>query len=177
MSLLPTEVIYLTASHTSLAVQLISSLFITLTLGCVSTTSNYDGYSPLSHVYNEDFDLVWRAAQIALQKYPIRVNNIDKGELETEWIANNEIWSAPQDLKTSRTGTQYRLTIRTIKGRIQNESAIKVTIQKFIEKKRDFFAEVEKPPSDGLEEKVLLYRIEREIQIERALQLAQEKSN
>ncbi len=144
---------------------------------CASQQHRYDGYSPISQIFNDEFEVVWRASQIALQKYPIKVNNIDKGELETDWVQGYEIWTPPFQPKLKPGGTQYRMSLRTIKGRINNESAVKVTIQKFIEKKRDFFADVETPPSDGFEEKALLYRIDREIQIDRALQLAQEKEN
>lgn len=144
---------------------------------CASQEIEYEGYSPISKVFNEDFEIVWRASQLALQKYPLRVNNIDKGLLETDWVKGYEIWSPPFTPKVKAAGTRYKILLRTIKGKTQGESAVKVTLQKKIEKIRDFFSDIETPPSDGFEEKALLYRIEREIQIDRALQISQEQMN
>ncbi|MCB0392130.1 MAG: hypothetical protein KDD58_12625 [Bdellovibrionales bacterium] len=165
-------------SLTFRAVLLISKiLFFIFLSGCASQGRSYDGFSPISRVYNDDFENVWRAAQLALQKYPMRVNNIDKGLLETDWVKGYEIWVPPVKPKVKAAGARYKIILRAIKGKSQGESAIKVSLQKKIEKKRDFFAEVETPPSDGLEESAILYRIGREIQIDHALQMAQEKMN
>jgi hypothetical protein len=159
-------------------IRLIFSLTLILFLSaCASNELRYDGYSPINKVFNDEFEVVWRASQIALQKYPMKINNIDKGELETDWIKGYEFWNPPYETPIKERGMQYKLSLKTVKGRIKKEPAIKVSLQKIIEKKRDFFAETEKLPSDSLEEKSILYRIEREIQIDRALQLAQEKEN
>ena len=164
--------------HTFRAAPIISKLFtLVLLSGCATSEHSYDGFSPISKVYNEEFEIVWRAAQLALQKYPMRVNNIDTGLLETDWVKGYEIWKPPIKPKVKAAGARYKIIVRTIKGKSQGEVAIKVSLQKKIEKKRDFFAEVEKPASDGLEEKSILYRIGREIQIDSALQMAQEKMN
>lgn len=152
-------------------------LLIALTSACASTEHRYDGFSPITQVYNDDFEAVWRAAQIAMQEYPMRINNIDKGILETDWIKGFESWKPPYNPPISYVGARYKLILRAIKGRIKGEEAIKVSLQKTIEKKRDFFADIEKPASDAMEEKKILYRIEREVQIDRALQMAQEQMN
>jgi hypothetical protein len=46
---------------------------------------------------------------------------------------------------------------------------VKVTLTKKIEVKRDFFSEPKPLETDGLEEMVLFYRIERELIIEEAI--------
>jgi len=144
---------------------------------CASQTRKYDGYSPVLRVFNASFDKVWRAAQISLKAYPMQVNDIEKGVLETDWIRGYEIYKPPIAPKISANGLRYKIMLRTIKGKIDGVEAIKVTVQKAIEKRRDFFAEVEAPPSDGLEEAVILYRIEREITIDNALEASQEEMN
>ena len=57
------------------------------------------------------------------------------------------------------------------------KEAVKVTVAKDVELKTDFFSDPKRLESDGLEEKVILYRIEKEISVERALQRAQKKLN
>jgi hypothetical protein len=47
-----------------------------------------------------------------------------------------------------------------------------VNIAKLIERKRDFFSDPEILPSDGIEEKVIFYRMERELIIDEALKKA-----
>ena len=165
-------------SPTFRVVPIISNLILLILLSaCASQEHRYDGFSPISKVYNEEFEIVWRASQLALQKYPMRINNIDKGVLETDWIKGYEIWKPPFPPKVKASGTRYKISVRTIKGKTNGESAVKVSLQKTIEKKRDFFAEIETPPSDGLEEAAILYRIGREIQIDLALQEEKEKMN
>ena len=163
------------------AIQWISKsliVFISLVLvSCASTKKLRDEYSPIVKVYHPDFEKVWRAAQIALKKYPLKINNIDKGLLETDLIKGYEIWTPPYKAKYSEAGLKYRIVIRTIRGKIKGQSAVKVVVFKEIIKKRDFFAESEKLPTDGLEETMIQYRIGREIQIDNALEYSQEKSN
>lgn len=160
------------------AVRIISSIGLIIALtSCTTYSPEYDGYAPISKVFNDEFEVVWRASQLALQKYPMRVNNIDKGLLETDWIKGYEIWKPPFPPLVKSAGLRYKIILRTIKGKTQGDSAIKVSLHKENEKKRDFFSDIENPPSDGFEEKAILYRIDREIQIDRALQLAQDKVN
>ena len=106
----------------------------------------------------------------------MRVNNIDKGVLETDWIKGYDVYE-PVFPSVSPAGLRYKISVRTIKGKINKEEAVKVTVQKSIEKKRDFFADQEKVASDSMEEKIILYRIKREIQIDNALEISQEQSD
>ncbi len=165
----------------SRVIRSISKLFVfayaLLLVSCLTPDSQLrDEFSPITKVYHEDFEKVWRAAQISLQKYPLRVNNIEKGLLETDFIKGYDVWKPPY-ISKSPTGLTYKLVLRTIKGKLGGQPAIKVVVFKKIKKQRDFFAEVEKMPSDGMEEKSIHYRISREIQIDNALENAEQSSN
>lgn len=120
-------------------------------------------------VYPAEYEKVWRALQLAVQKYPIRINDIDRGILETDLIKGDKLYSPPHLPPQNFAGKQYQLLFRVLKGRIEKRPAIKVVILKKAERKRDFFSENEPLQSDGIEENVLLYRIGREIEIERAI--------
>ena len=67
--------------------------------------------------------------------------------------------------------------ILNVKGALEARQATKVTIVKETQLQVDFFSDPRSLPSDGLEEKSILYRIGREIQVERALAKAQKKQN
>ena len=56
-----------------------------------------------------------------------------------------------------------------LKGKLKQKESIRVVVTKLIERQRDFFAPGEDLASDGIEEKMILYRIEREVLIEEAL--------
>jgi hypothetical protein len=55
-------------------------------------------------------------------------------------------------------------------------ASTEVSIEKRISLEKNFFAEGKRLPSDGLEEEGLLYRIDRELTIERALDKAYEQN-
>lgn len=122
-------------------------------------------------VFYFPYDSVWRAAQLAV-KYPISVNNMDNGILETEFIRASEGFSSPVEESQPSSGVRYKITLVLAKGRVNNKESVRVTITKAVEKNRDFFSESEALPSDGLEEKVIFYRLERELVIEEALKKA-----
>jgi hypothetical protein len=102
---------------------------------------------------------------------------MDQGVLETDEIKGNRVFSPVYKGGEASGGESYRITIRVIKGQLGSKAATKVTIVKDAQIKVDFFSDPRNIPTDGLEEKTLLYRIGREIQIERALAKAQKKQN
>lgn len=134
-------------------------------------------YGPREQVYFANFEEVWRSVNLVLQPYPLRVSNMDQGMLETDMIRGPRVWSPPYKPDNATNGETYRLTIRVIKGALDSKAATKVTIVKESNLQADFFSDPRALPSDGMEEKGILYRIGREIQIERALAKAQKKQN
>lgn len=159
-----------------LTVRLISNLlFGCLLASCVSpapVSRTKDLSRPIHQkVFYFPYDNVWRAAQLAL-KYPISVNNMDHGVLETDFIKADDGYIAPDAKKIPSSGIRYKITMIIAKGRVEGREGVRVTINKQVEKKRDFFSESETLPSDGLEEKVLFYRMERELVIDEALKKA-----
>lgn len=119
-------------------------------------------------VYFANYDQVWRAAHAAL-KYPIAQENQDTGIIETEYIKGMDGWLPPNEQRPPSSGIRYKLVLTFAKGRTEGRESTRVTIDKKMEILRDFFSEPEPIESDGLEEKILFYRIEREIIINEAL--------
>ncbi len=97
--------------------------------------------------------------------------------METEVLKGSQAWSPPQATEPPTGGFSYRLLIRVIKGNLSGKLAHKVAVAKSAQIQRDFFSEPESMGSDGLEEKVILYRIDRELQIDRALKRANKRQN
>lgn len=152
-------------------------LFSSLLTGCALFKENKGPapvYGPRSQVFYADFDAVWRATQIAVSSYAIRVNNYDLGVIETEEIDGYKAWTPPHK-EPRPDGRTYKISIKVVKGQINRREANKVSVLKEAQKQRDFFSEAENIASDGLEEKSILYRIERELNIDRALQRSLKK--
>ena len=119
-------------------------------------------------VYFAGYDLVWRAAQLSL-KYPMAINNMDNGVLETEYINAVEGFMPPDEVRVPSSGIRYKISLTIAKGKIEGKESVRVTVNKYVERKKDFFSEPETLESDGLEEKVILYRIDRELSIDEGL--------
>lgn len=122
-------------------------------------------------VFFAPYDTVWKAAHTSI-KYPIAIENQDTGYLETEYIKGVDGFLPPETAKQPSAGIRYKLVFNFAKGKTDGRESTRVTIEKKIERLRDFFSEADGVASDGLEEKVLFYRIEREIVISDALKKA-----
>lgn len=149
-----------------------------LITGCAlfqSTKGAETSFEPHKQVFAGEFDAVWRATQIVFSSYAIRVNNYDSGLIETEIIDGFNAWTPAHHPDAKPEGTVYKITARVLKGKSEGKNAHQVSILKTIMRKRDFFSESEKIPSDGLEEKNILYRIGREVTIDRGLQKSSQR--
>ncbi|WP_413568305.1 hypothetical protein ACLWBD_11745 [Bdellovibrio sp. HCB117] len=122
-------------------------------------------------VFYASYDAVWRAAHAVL-KYPIAQENQDTGVIETEYIKGLDGWLPPNEQRPPSSGIRYKLIMTFAKGTTQGRESTRVTIDKRMEILRDFFSEPEPMESDGLEEKIIFYRIERELVINEALKRA-----
>lgn len=159
--------------HISLTISGITKLFLAccFLVGCSSIDKKPDQLPtpPFERVYNFNYNNVWRAAQLALGDYPLRLNDQDLGILETETVRSYEGFKPPHTRTKYSPGTMYRINIKVIKGVKAGEPAVKVIVYKNLKRYRDFFSAAESLKSDGLEEAKILYRIERELVIERAI--------
>lgn len=155
------------------ATAVIFSLSIALLLvSCTGASKREGRLGPVTRVLMGDYDKVWRATQKALATYPIRLNNIDTGQIETDVIRGLKVWTPPHAPDAKQPGLRYFLRFSLIKGDIAGKPSVEVNIEKIKTLEKNFFAEEERLPSDGLEEESLLYRIEREMVLERSLDKA-----
>jgi hypothetical protein len=127
-----------------------------------------DAVEPEERVLNANFEKVWRAVQLAMAEYPIRVNNQEGGLIETEAIKSDQGFRVPgRERLAAPSGRRYRLIVRVYSvGGAKDRT--RVNVRKSVDKQKDFFSPVEKAPSDGLEELAVMYRVERELLIEQA---------
>lgn len=158
--------------------QLFKLLFWALLASACSTSKkdlrSQGGYPnpPYQKVFKADYNKVWKAMQLVLLHYPIRISNRDSGVLETDFIKIDKGWSSPTELSPKPGGGNYIIRARAVRGTsmtYQPTSTVRVKIEKIVKARKDFFSKAKKIETDGLEELSLLYRISRELKIERAL--------
>ncbi|MCB0347280.1 MAG: hypothetical protein KDD37_00515 [Bdellovibrionales bacterium] len=132
---------------------------------------------PYQRLYNTEFEKVWRAVQISLSNYPIAVNNMDAGVLETDYIKSNQGWLAPEQHAVPPGGRKYKINVQVARGVTPDSSdqVVRVRVTKKVVVQRDFFSDLTDLESDGLEEHVILYRIQREVDIDRGLEKAYQR--
>lgn len=142
--------------------------------GCVSSERPEEGVikkASKQRIFFAPFDSVWRASHTVLP-YTIATENPDTGIIETEYIKGVDGWLPPETRKTPSAGLRYRIVMILAKGKAEGRDSTRVTIEKRIEVLKDFFSEPSMLESDGLEESVLFYRLERELLITDALKRA-----
>lgn len=123
-------------------------------------------------IFFAPYDDVWKAAHATL-KYTIAAENQDFGIIETDYIKAVDGWIPPYKQKPDNPSSRYKIVINFAKGqKYKGRDAVRVTIEKKIEVFKDFVSEVKNVTSDGLEEKSIFYRMEREIIISQALNKA-----
>lgn len=165
-------------THTKSSLLLKTTLLVALLTGGVLAGCSLFDSKPSAHsrmtsinkqkVFFASYDSVWRAAHSTL-KYPIAVDNQDTGVIETEFIKGVDGWLPPHESRPPSSGIRYKLFMTFARGKTDGKESVRVTINKKMEILRDFFSEPETLESDGLEEKIIFYRIERELIINEAL--------
>jgi hypothetical protein len=156
-----------------------SSLCYLVLAGCASIDSprTFKIPLPVEKTFNATYEEVWSATQKALAAYPIQNNNIDLGVIETATIKGNQTWTSAHKEDDLPAGLRYRIHVNVVKGSVEKKRVTKVILDKRTELVRDFFSDAETLKSDGLEEMSIMYRIQREIVIDRAVQKAMKKSS
>ncbi len=152
--------------------------------GCSTATEKLQnregkGVGPQSRIFVAGFTEVNEAVKVVMSKYPLLVENSETGLYETDYLKSLESYYIPphkQGMKLSG-GLRYRISIRVVKGNIDGQLAVRVQIIKNVEDRKDFFTDPTTLPSDGFEEDSILYRIQREIEIKRALKKLVKKKN
>jgi len=159
----------------------LSAALALLLAGCATATSKleekYKVGVPVSRIFHAKYEDVELALKQAMIKYPQRVDNSEAGIFETDFVKGEARFQPPHKRINYSNGHRYRILVRLVRGKSEDKSAVKVLVSKQTEIMRDFFADPEQLPSDGLEEDVILYRIARELAIAKALTKATEKAN
>ncbi len=153
-----------------------TSLLLALLLSACASEPKKERALDYSRAFNASYEVVWRATQQAMLNYPMNINNMDTGQLQTLFITGKHRFKPPHRREeVLPSGYQYRLNINIIRN--EDNKRAKVIISKEARLQKDFFSNPEDLGSDGFEEKSILYRIKREVIIELLLKRAMESKS
>ncbi len=131
----------------------------------ISCTSLQDSTS-YQVVFKAPYSLVWQATLLAMQNYPIQKEDLEGGLLTTKTIRKYSVWNPPPKSIKQLNNRHYKIKIILEKG-LKESVKVYIVKNEFISK--DFIQNAIPVPSDGLEERVIAYRIQREITMEQKL--------
>ena len=152
---------------------IISLIFIT-----AHSCSSYEQFAKLNKevevpnaLFNADFNQVWTATVTVMKEYEIETQNQDAGIIKTRWTDNTiemnfqDAFGSSDRIKSAK----FKLAVAVNKGGTEARPQIKVFIIKKQMVEQDIFQGWKETDNDYILEKILLYRIQRVLKIDKIL--------
>ena len=142
-------------------------LLISLSL-FLSSCASYEKYRQIteeldipSQVYKADFNQTWQAVLQVMKRFDVSYNNQEAGKIKTRWMDNTLQVNFTDSFGSSDAikAAEFKLLINVSEGFSYGRKVSKVTIFKRQIVERDFLQGWQEIPTDGIQEKTLLYRI------------------
>ena len=153
---------------------LVPIIFTLLLAGCGS----YEQFEYLTKeveipnkVFRASYSETWTAVVATVNKYDLELQNQESGSIKTKWIDNTLKLNFSDSFGSSDAvkAAKFKMIINVIKGFQNSQEVSKVTIYKRQLVNQDFLQGWKVIPSDQIQEKTLLYRIERTLSIDRKI--------
>lgn len=141
-----------------------------LTIGACSSLPSSEPF--YTRIYSGTYDEVWLATLKALNDYPLKLSNKDTGKIQSEVVNgpyNDLLFTHPEPVELPE---RFRFGMRLSFAKFSTDDErplTRVRIIKELERFTDFYTGWLAYQSDGLEEQVLLYRIEHLLRMEQLL--------
>lgn len=130
-------------------------------------------------VFVSSFTQTWQAVLQVMKTYDLAVQNQEAGVIKTRWIDNTlalnfaDAFGSSEMVKAAR----FKLIVNVVKGFKGGREVAKVSVFKRQLVEKDFLQGWKVLPTDSIQEKTILYRIERELVIDRKLKKLEEMKN
>lgn len=143
-------------------------ILIIFSLFLINSCASYEKFKQVteeleipSQVYKADYNQAWQAVIQVMKRFDIAMQNQEAGKIKTRWMDNTtkvnftDAFSASDMVKAA----EYKMVINVAEGYSYGRKVTKVTIFKRQRVENDFLQGWKEKPTDGIEEKTLLYRI------------------
>lgn len=144
-------------------------LTVVVTVGCSAQRPKEPYYTRL---YEGTYDDLWGASIAAMRDYPLRFSNKDTGKIQTEIVNgpyNDLVFTYPDPIETP---DRFRFSVKAQVAKVGSSKKgdiIRVRLSKDLERHVDFYTGWLPVSPDGIEERIILYRIAQTQEIQRAL--------
>ena len=124
-----------------------------------------------SRVFEADYNETWIAVRDVFKRFEISSTNPESGKIKTRWMDNTLQVNFTDSFGSSDAvkAAQVKYWVNVAEGYSYGKKVTKVTIFKRQQIENDFLQGWKEVPTDGIEEKTLLYRISRVIEINQKL--------
>lgn len=128
-------------------------------------------------VFRFDYNQTWLAVLQVMKKYNLELTNQEAGIIKTRWEDNTlevnfaDSFGSSDSVKAAR----FKLIVNVVKGFRSNKEVTKVTVYRRQMIEQDFLQGWKVIPTDGILEKTILYRIERNLKIADKLKKIEEQ--
>lgn len=114
-----------------------------------------------SEIFKADFNQAWQAVIQVMKRYDIAYQNQESGKIKTRWMDNTlqvnfaDAFGSSEAVKAA----EFKLVVNVAEGYSYGQKVTKVTIFRRQRIEHDFLQGWREVPTDGIQEKTLLYRI------------------
>ena len=139
----------------------------------ISSCTSYEKFRQIteeleipSKMFKADYNQTWQAVIQVMKRYDIAYQNQEAGKIKTRWMDNTlqvnftDAFGSADAVKAA----EFKLVVNVAEGYSYGRKVTKVTIYKRQRIENDFLQGWKAQPSDGIQEKTLLYRIEKLIE-------------
>jgi hypothetical protein len=154
-------------------------LFWAILFACLGGCASYDSFRYITEefeipgqTFKAKYEQTWQAIVQVVKPYDLAYQNQETGTIKTHWIDNTMERNFQESFQDSETvkAARFKLTIRATKSMKGNTEVTKVSIYKRQLVEQDFLQGWKEVPPDGIQERIMLYRMERLIKIDNQLQ-------
>ena len=155
--------------------------FLLFALGACASYQQYQQVSEEfeipSKVFKADYNQSWQAVLKYMKKYDLALQNQEAGVIKTRWIDNTLEMNFIDSFGTSDSvkAAKFKIVVNIVKGFKGNREVTKITVFKRQMVEPDFLQGYKVLPTDGILEQTILYRIQREIDIDNQLKAIEEQ--
>ncbi|MFT6068229.1 MAG: hypothetical protein ACJAT2_002943 [Bacteriovoracaceae bacterium] len=128
-------------------------------------------------VFKSDYAQTWQAVLQVMKTYDLEVTNQESGVIKTRWIDNTLQLNFADSFGSSDAvkAAKFKLIINVVKGFRGTREVSKVTVFRRQMVEQDFLQGWKIIRSDGIMEKSIIYRVERELKIDNRLKAIEEQ--
>jgi hypothetical protein len=114
-----------------------------------------------SNIYQADYNQTWQAVIQVMKRFDIAYQNQESGKVKTRWMDNTLQVNFTDSFGSSDAvkAAEFKLVVNVAEGYSYGRKVTKVTVFKRQRVEQDFLQGWREQPTDGIQEKTLLYRV------------------